>query len=199
MRAQQPVARVGGGGADAPPGAAFVSFGGALAPAASLTIRTNLPLAAGATLFLVARAARGAGGVALTDRASSTSLPWFFGHFAGAAGVAHPGGGFIVGQSMDNTLVTYAVGDRVGRALKKTFKGHVGAGYACMPAFSPDGSLLATGDGDGSLFVYEWRSTRVVKSFPRAHTGAAVGLAWHPLAPSTLATSGLDGKIHIFE
>ena len=117
-----------------------------------------------------------------------------------SAACTHPGGGFLVGQSMDNTLVTYAMGDRIGRAVKKTFKGHVGSGYACQPVFSPDGHFVASGDGDGTLWYWDWRSTRVLKSFPRAHAGGpAVGLAWHPLNPSMVASSGWDGVIQLWE
>ena len=100
---------------------------------------------------------------------------------------------------MDNTLVTYAVGDRIGRAQKKTFKGHVGAGFACVPGFSPDGQFLASGDGDGTLWFWDWKTTRILKSFPKVHSGCAAGFSWHPLAPSRAASSGWDGLIHLWE
>jgi pre-mRNA-processing factor 17 len=117
-----------------------------------------------------------------------------------SAAALHPGGGFLLGQSMDNTVVTYAVGDRVGRALKKTFKGHVGSGFACQPVVSPDGQFVGSGDGDGTLWFWAWGSTRVLKRIPRAHTdGPAVGLAWHPLLPASCATSGWDGVIALWE
>jgi pre-mRNA-processing factor 17 len=113
-----------------------------------------------------------------------------------SAAVLHPGGGFVTGQSQDNTLVTYAVGERSGRALKKNFKGHTASGYACQPTYSPDGQFLASGDGDGSLWFWQWASGRVLKSIPRAHAnGPATGLDWHPREPATMASSGWDGVI----
>jgi len=117
-----------------------------------------------------------------------------------SAATMHPGGGFMIGQSMDNTLVTYAVGDRIGRALKKTFKGHIVSGYACQPAFSPDGQFLGSGDGDGALWFWQWGSTRIVKTLQKAHTnGPAAGFDWHPLEPSTCVSSGWDGVIQLWE
>ena len=116
-----------------------------------------------------------------------------------SAACAHPGGGFLVGASQDNTLVTYAMGDRIGRALKKNFKGHVGAGYSCQPAFSPDGHFLGSGDGDGTLWFWDWRTCRILKSFHKAHEGGpAPGFAWHPLEPSTCASSGWDGVVKLW-
>ena len=113
-----------------------------------------------------------------------------------SAATLHPGGGFVTGQSQDNTLVTYAVGERSGRALKKSFKGHTASGYACQPCYSPDGQFLASGDGDGTLWFWQWSSCRVLKSIPRAHAnGPATGFDWHPLEPATAVSSGWDGVI----
>ena len=42
-------------------------------------------------------------------------------------------------QSMDNQIVIYGVENRVRFNRKKTFKGHMVAGYACQVNFSPDG------------------------------------------------------------
>ena len=40
---------------------------------------------------------------------------------------------------MDNQIVIYGVENRVRFNRKKTFKGHMVAGYACQVNFSPDG------------------------------------------------------------
>ncbi len=47
------------------------------------------------------------------------------------AATLDPTGQWFVGQSMDNTLVTYATKDRFKINRKKTFKGHTTAGFAC--------------------------------------------------------------------
>jgi pre-mRNA-processing factor 17 len=112
----------------------------------------------------------------------------------------HPSGAFFVGQSMDNTLVVYACGDKVGRVVKKTFKGHVTAGFACQPAISPDGHFLASGDGEGTTWMWDWKTGRLLSKLVKAHEdGPAIGAAWHPLKPSWVATCGWDGLIKLWD
>ena len=66
-----------------------------------------------------------------------------------------------MGQSADNQLLTYSANDRVRPNRKKTFKGHAAAGYACQPAFSHDDHYVISGDGEGKLFVWDWKTTKV--------------------------------------
>lgn len=56
------------------------------------------------------------------------------------AAALHPSGKSWVGQSMDNQILVYEIrhGDFI-KNKKKTFKGHMSAGYACGLKFSPDG------------------------------------------------------------
>jgi pre-mRNA-processing factor 17 len=111
----------------------------------------------------------------------------------------HPSGQFFVGQSMDNTLQVYACGEKIGRVSKKVFKGHITAGYACQPSFSPDGHFLSSGDGEGMLWTWDWRTGRVL-SKNRAHeSGPCIASAWHPLIPSWVATGGWDGTVALHQ
>jgi pre-mRNA-processing factor 17 len=98
----------------------------------------------------------------------------------------HPSGECFAGQSMDNSVVVYSAGDRVSLNRKKHFTGHVTAGYACQLAFSPDGRHLASGDGEGQLWFWDWRTSRFEKKI-RAHAGGpCIGAVWHPLRPSMM-------------
>jgi pre-mRNA-processing factor 17 len=114
------------------------------------------------------------------------------------ATAAHPGGGFMVGQSMDNSLVTFATGERFKAVGKKTFKGHAVAGYACRPTFSPDGRFLVSGDGEGKAFYWDWKTTRVARTV-QAHDGVCIDAAWHPTEASRMVTAGWDGNIKCWE
>ena len=111
----------------------------------------------------------------------------------------HPSNDYFVGQSMDNTLVVYTCDERVSRVMKKTFKGHVTAGYSCQPSFSPDGHFLCSGDGEGQVWFWDWHSGRVLDKLKAHDTGPAISTIWHPLQPSWVATCGWDGIIKLWD
>ena len=48
-----------------------------------------------------------------------------------------------IGQSMDNQILVYSARDRFRQHPRKVFKGHLVAGFACQPNFSPDGRYAA--------------------------------------------------------
>jgi pre-mRNA-processing factor 17 len=50
-----------------------------------------------------------------------------------------PDGLWFVGQSLDNQILVYSTKDKFRQNRKKSFTGHVTAGYACQIGFSPDG------------------------------------------------------------
>mmetsp|Transcript_4879 Transcript_4879/g.17698 ORF Transcript_4879/g.17698 Transcript_4879/m.17698 type:complete len:528 (+) Transcript_4879:241-1824(+) len=101
-------------------------------------------------------------------------------------------------QSLDNQIVTYSTKERFRVNRKKTFKGHTNGGYACQVAFSPDDRFVCSGDGDGKAFFWDWKTTKIFKSF-RAHDGVCIGMQWHPLETSKVATCGWDGVIKYWD
>jgi pre-mRNA-processing factor 17 len=115
-----------------------------------------------------------------------------------AATSATPGGKWWLAQSMENQIHTYSALDKVRRNPKKTFKGHLVAGYACQPNMSPDGRYVISGDGEGKLFVWDWKTTKIVRSL-KAHDGVCIGTEWHPLEASKVVTCGWDGLIKLWD
>jgi pre-mRNA-processing factor 17 len=51
----------------------------------------------------------------------------------------HPNGKWFLTQSLDNQILCYSATERFRMNHKKRFTGHVVAGFACQPSFSPDG------------------------------------------------------------
>uniref|UniRef100_A0A7R9YFU6 Pre-mRNA-processing factor 17 n=1 Tax=Pinguiococcus pyrenoidosus TaxID=172671 RepID=A0A7R9YFU6_9STRA len=115
----------------------------------------------------------------------------------------HPSGSFWVGQSMDNSIVVYQATPKFKAVGRKSFKGLVNAGYSIGLSFSPNGKFLASGDGEGRMMFYDFRSSKNVKRI-RAHDGSAdrgvcMDAQWHPLEPSWVASAGWDGRIKLWD
>ena len=112
----------------------------------------------------------------------------------------HPSGNYFSGQSQDNQVVTYSTKERFRVNRKKTFKGHLTAGYACQVNFSPDGRFVMSGDSEGRCFFWEWQNPRRVVRTIKAHEDSVcIGCEWHPLETSKVATCGWDGLIKYWD
>lgn len=77
---------------------------------------------------------------------------------------------------------------------RKRFRGHKIAGYACVPTFSNDGRYVASGDGAGSVWFWEWKSGKVAKVL-EAHDEVCIQTIWHPVETSNVVTCSWDGSI----
>ncbi|CAD5206770.1 unnamed protein product [Bursaphelenchus okinawaensis] len=105
---------------------------------------------------------------------------------------------WIVGQCMDNRVVLFQLtDDKLRFARKKAFKGHNVAGYACSPDFSPDMSYLASGDSQGKVFIWDWRTHKIVARWA-AHENVCISVLWHPHEPSRMLSAGWDGLIKMW-
>lgn len=109
-----------------------------------------------------------------------------------------PNGKWLACQSMDNKVVVFSALNRFKMNRKKTFQGHMVAGYACSVDFSPDMSYLVSGDADGKCYIWDWKSTKLYKKW-KAHDGVCITALWHPHEPSRLLTAGWDGVIKYWD
>lgn len=101
-------------------------------------------------------------------------------------------------QSMDNKIQAFSCHNRFKLDNKKIFKGHMVAGYACVPDFSCDMSLVISGDADGKIYFWSWSSTKVITTI-KAHDSACISVMWHPHERQKLVSAGWDGLIKIWE
>lgn len=103
-------------------------------------------------------------------------------------------------QSMDNTIYTYSMMPKYKRHPSKMFKGHSTAGYGIHFAFSPDGQYIASGDSKGQTFIWDWKTTKVLKKFkPLSNNLPITCLAWNPQETSKLCCAGNDGRIVVLD
>lgn len=105
-----------------------------------------------------------------------------------------PNGKWLACQSMDNKIVIFSALNRFKMNRKKTFTGHMVAGYACTLDFSPDMSYLVSGDADGKCYIWDWKTTKLYKKW-KAHDNVCISVLWHPHESSKLVTAGWDGLI----
>mmetsp|Transcript_30172 Transcript_30172/g.29665 ORF Transcript_30172/g.29665 Transcript_30172/m.29665 type:complete len:120 (+) Transcript_30172:1391-1750(+) len=110
----------------------------------------------------------------------------------------HPNRKYFAGQSMDNKVVIYDCKGSFKINRKKKFAGHKNAGYACGLTFSPNGQFLSSGDSDGKLWFWDWKSGRNYRTI-KAHDKVCIDVAWHPIDPSKVATCSWDGTIKIWD
>ncbi|CAH1799522.1 unnamed protein product [Owenia fusiformis] len=107
-------------------------------------------------------------------------------------------GKWLACQSMENKIVIFNALDRMKNMRKKVFKGHMVAGYACSPDFAPDMSYVISGDADGKVYVWDWKTTKLYSKF-KAHDDVCIAVLWHPHETSKVASAGWDGLIKYWD
>jgi pre-mRNA-processing factor 17 len=111
----------------------------------------------------------------------------------------HPNGKWLLGQSLDNNILVYESGQQGFRQYKKKlFKGHRLGGYACACGFSNDGRFVYSGDVEGNVWFWDWKTGELLDT-KKYHDDVCIGVAWHPLESSKVATCSWDGTIKYFD
>ncbi|SCW02289.1 LAFE_0F03158g1_1 [Lachancea fermentati] len=111
----------------------------------------------------------------------------------------HPENSYFAAQSMDNTIYTFSMKPKYKRHPKKSFSGHKCAGYGVGIAFSPDGQFISSGDTQGRVFIWDWKSTRILKQFEVPDKKPVIAVAWNPQETSKIYCSGNGGKIYLYD
>ncbi|GIY56052.1 pre-mRNA-processing factor 17 [Caerostris darwini] len=109
-----------------------------------------------------------------------------------------PNGKWLSCQSMDNKIMVFSALNRFKLNRKKTFTGHMVAGYACSLDFSPDMSYIVSGDADGKVYVWDWKTTKLFSKF-KAHDNVCISVIWHPHETSKIVSAGWDGSMKLWD
>ncbi|KIJ68705.1 hypothetical protein HYDPIDRAFT_106945 [Hydnomerulius pinastri MD-312] len=109
----------------------------------------------------------------------------------------HPSKKYFAAQSLDNQILIYST-DNFRQNRKKRFAGHSVAGYACQVGFSPDGKWISSGDGEGNVVFWDWKTGRI-KSRLKAHSKVVIAHEWLPHETSKVVTASWDGLIKLWD
>ncbi|TFK41277.1 pre-mRNA splicing factor [Crucibulum laeve] len=109
----------------------------------------------------------------------------------------HPSMKYFAAQSLDNQILVYST-DNFRQNRKKRFAGHSVAGYACQVGFSPDGKWISSGDGEGNVVFWDWKTGRI-KSRLKAHSKVVIAHEWLPHETSKVITASWDGLIKLWD
>lgn len=99
---------------------------------------------------------------------------------------------------MDDSIVTYDCAKSLHKIKNKTFTGHTNQGFACGIQFSPDGQYLVSGDAEGKLWFWNWKTQKNIRTM-KVHDGVCIDVDWHPTESSKVATCGWDGTLKLWE
>ncbi|KAL0485053.1 pre-mRNA-processing factor 17 [Acrasis kona] len=111
---------------------------------------------------------------------------------------AHPNGKWLLAQSLDNNILVYESSKGFRQHKSKKFTGHVIAGYAIQCGFSNDARYVLSGDSQGNVDFWDWKSMEKLKTI-KCHDNVCIGATWHPIHKSQVLTCGWDGLIKLFE
>ncbi|QLQ80741.1 hypothetical protein HG537_0E00940 [Torulaspora globosa] len=111
----------------------------------------------------------------------------------------HPQHKYFCTQSMDNTIYTYSMQPKYKKNAKKAFKGHHSAGYGVAFTFSPDGHYICSGDSKSKVLIWDWTTTRLLKTININGDKPVTQIAWNPQETSKIICSGGAGKIYLLD
>ncbi|SCV06114.1 LANO_0H22408g1_1 [Lachancea nothofagi CBS 11611] len=111
----------------------------------------------------------------------------------------HPEHNYFASQSMDNAIYVFSMKPKYKRHPKKRFEGHKCAGFGIGFGFSPDGQFISSGDTQGRVFIWDWKTTRLLKQLEVPDKKAIVTVAWAPQETSKMLCAGNGEKIYLYD
>lgn len=110
--------------------------------------------------------------------------------------VWHPQDQMVALQSMENAVSVIQDRGKFKWVRNKRFQGHKVAGYGIQIALSCDGSLLVSGDALGHVFMWAWKTGKLLR---KLNLGLPFTncVATSPCSPGLVAAGGKTGIIYL--
>ncbi|TYI96523.1 hypothetical protein E1A91_D01G078600v1 [Gossypium mustelinum] len=110
----------------------------------------------------------------------------------------HPFDPYFVAQSNGNYIAIFSSKPPFKLDKYKRYESHGVSGFPIKCNFSLDGEKLASGSSDGSIYLYNSRSSVLVKKI-KAYEEACVDIAFHPILSNVIASCSWNGDVSVFE
>ena len=110
----------------------------------------------------------------------------------------HPYNNTFMAQSNANYIVIFSSRSPYRMNKYKRFESHTVEGYNTQFDVSSDGNFVASASANGCIYVYDCKSTRILKTF-KLHSLPSISVQWNHTVPSLLACSFWDGSLATFQ
>ncbi|KAJ0046853.1 hypothetical protein Pint_04350 [Pistacia integerrima] len=110
----------------------------------------------------------------------------------------HPFDPYFVAQSNGNYIAIFSSSPPFRLDKYRRYENHVVSGFPIKCNFSLDGEKLVSGSSDGSIYIYNCRSTKLDRKI-KAYEQACIDVAIHPILPDIIASCNWHGDISVFE
>lgn len=121
--------------------------------------------------------------------------------FALTKSTQHPSGKYVLYQCSDNSIVAYSSGsEKFRQHRKKAWRGHNTAGSAIGLTCSPDGQFVASGDTNGNVCFWDWKTCKMYSKLTADSSGGTINcVAWSEQETSKVFTAGAKGEIKFWD
>ena len=111
---------------------------------------------------------------------------------------SHPSKPLVLGQLRSAEIAVFRADTTFQVSRKRSFAGHRPESFACRMTMSPDGTYVATGDSTGTLFIWDWKTASLKKTF-QLHDQALIRASWSPYNPSQVVTGSWDNTLSLLD
>ncbi|XP_047317287.1 WD repeat-containing protein 25-like [Impatiens glandulifera] len=110
----------------------------------------------------------------------------------------HPLESYFVAQSNGSYIAIFSSRPPFKLDKYKRYEGHGVSGFPIKCSFNMKGDILASGSSDGCLYLYNSKSSRLVKKI-KAYEQACIDVSFHPVIPNVIASCSWNGDVSVFE
>lgn len=111
----------------------------------------------------------------------------------------HPSEKYFCTQSMDNSIYSYSMKPKYKRHSNKIFRGQKSSGFGIGLTFSPDGHYICSGDIRSKILVWDWTTTKLLKTISVPGKKPITQVLWHPQETSKILCTGISGEIYMLD